>query len=118
MSDIQDRLLANALHRRRQDVSDDDIAASLDGDRTTVSRVFSDQYGVKLSRLGDFLAAMGYRAIPVATHIREVPESDYQSLLRMASIGAESLQSSDRHVRYSRPGGNPAAAVDTREPES
>lgn len=95
--------LTQALHQKRRDIDDLDIAAAIGGDRTAVSRVFSDQYGIRLSKLAAFLDLMGYRVVPKATGIREVPEAHYQSLVVMAEIGTSSLQNSETHTRYSRP---------------
>lgn len=92
--------LKNALHRARKTVTEDDIATAIGGDRTAVSRVFSDQYGVKLSRIEALLALLGYRAIPIAKSVREVPESDYQALVTMAGMGQRGLLGSDIHVRH------------------
>lgn len=94
--------LVRALHVRRRDVNDADIAQALGSDLTAVSRVFSDQYGIKLSRLDAFLRVMGFRVIPSTERIREVPEEHYQSIVVMADIGAEALRRGDIHQKFHR----------------
>lgn len=61
----------------------DSIATAIGKDVSTVSRIFSEETGVKLRDIEMFLCALGFKAVPLDTVT--VDETEYHLLVTMAA---------------------------------
>lgn len=89
-------VLLRSLHTRRRQAGDKALAAALGADKTMVSRVFSNQYGIKLDRIGAFLSALGLAVAEENQRAVSIPRPQYMALCHLAEAGAQAMRVTGR----------------------